>query len=516
MKYRKRQKIVEFYDVSILMPFYKRLDDFRKVLPKNAPFFKKNGVEILILLDHQEEEKELLQLIEQFPFINFKVIINRKEHEWRNPCKVLNVGIRNASFNYILVLDPEVELITDVIHKLRYTLSFYPFTYATGVVTFLDHEERLEEAKNPNWMPYGSIMTSRHDLITIRGYDEYHTEWGGEDDKIRRKLDLMGLKKMELLDAKTVHREAHCDGHEERSSRLEKMPIRHLKNILYPKKTIANGENWGRDFNECVWDWEENKSYPQMKKYLSKFLEYEIINKKRFQESFQIIVLIQARNESKHVPNVLVHFTEYCDGFIFLDDGSTDDTYVRASHEKLLVKTKKKYKGYFDDLENRNLLLRIASFFKSEWMIFIDADERMHFRYTNIREFTYNSNVDVYSLHLIDLWDYPETYRTDMLDRPSSGIATRKRMFRNKGAMQIHANREIHFPAVPYMRNPGLAKILILHYGNYDKAIRKRKYNLYTSQDLEEKKLGHSYDYLLDEKVKLKRVEDLRLDETIE
>lgn len=516
MKYRRKRQIIEFFDVSILMPFYKRLNDFKKVLPKNAPYFEKNGIEVVIMLDYQEEEKGLLQLIKQYPFINFKVIVNRKDHEWRNPCKVLNVGIRNASFNYILVLDPEVELVTDVIYQLRYALCHYPLAYATGVVAFISHNDRIHKIENPNWMPYGSIMVAKTDLIKIRGYDEYHTEWGGEDDQIRRKLDLLGLKKMELLDAKTIHREYYSDGHRERSSRLNTMPIRHLKNILYPRKMITNGNKWGHDFKEVIWNWKTDKSYSQLEKYLSQFQDSKIADENSFNNNFKIIVLIQARNESKHMPEILLHFNDYCDGFIFLDDGSTDDTYEKAQHEKLLVKAKKKYKGYFDDLENRNILLRLSNFFKSDWLIFVDADERIDFRYSNIRKYANSNKIDIYSLHLVDLWDNPETYRTDMLDRPINGIAIRTRMFRNKGSLQIYANREIHFTPVPYTKNPGLAKILILHYGNYDKEIRERKFNLYTSQDMDGKKLGHSYEYLKDKIVKLKRIEDIGVNEITE
>ncbi len=509
--FRKKKNIIDFFNVSIIMPFYKRLDDFKRVLPENAKYFERNGIEIVIILDYHKEEKGLLELIKNYPFINFKIIINRKEHEWRNPCKVLNVGIRNASFDYILVLDPEVELITDVIYQLRYTLYNYPLTYATGVVAFISHGEDIHNIKNPTWMSYGSIMAAKEDLFKVRGYDEIHNEWGGEDDQIRRKLDLLGLKKMEVIDAKTVHRENNSDRHRERTTRLDTMPIRHLKNILYPYTKSKNVSNWGKDFNEIIWYWKVDKSYVQLKKYLSQFEECYKISQKKFRNKFEVITLIQIRNESKNIPKVLKHLSNYCDGIILLDDGSTDGSYKKALDEKLLAKVKKQYKGYFDDLENRNTLLKIANFFKSEWFIFIDADERFDSRYSNIREHINNQKFDVYRFHLVDVWDNPEKYRVDIPDRNQNGITTRARMFRNKGSMQIHTNREIHFPAVPYSHKVKNANILLLHYGNFDKKIRKRKYNLYKSQDPDEKKLAHSYEFLKDKNVILKSLKSIKL-----
>jgi hypothetical protein len=177
------------------------------------------------------------------------------------------VGIKAASFNYILILDPEVEMVSDVIYQLRYSMFFYPKTFATGMVSFIDYKDDVNNLENPNWIPYGSIMVKKNDLLEIRGYDESFEDWGGEDDQIRKRLELFGIEKMEILEVKTVHREEKGDGHKVRSSRINQMPIKHLKYILYPKKVIFNNDNWGMDFNEVVWDYQENKSVSALKKH---------------------------------------------------------------------------------------------------------------------------------------------------------------------------------------------------------------------------------------------------------
>lgn len=515
MRYKKRSEIVDFFDVSIVMSFYKKLKDFKKVFPKNAKYFQRNGIEVIIVLDEPSEEKALLKFIERYPFINFKIIINRKHHEWRNHSKVLNVGIKVACFNYILVLDPEVELVNDIVYNLRYIMSFYPKSYATGLVSFIDHKDDINELRNPSWIPYGSIMVRKKDLVEIRGYDESFESWGGEDDQIRKRLDLAGIKKMEVADAKTVHREINSDGHQVRSERINKMPIKLLKHILYPKKTLFNGECWGEDFDEVIWDWNTYKSFYALKNYVSgNHQKSQILNEQICCREYDIIALIQVRNESKNIVEILPHLDSYCDGIILLDDGSTDDSYELALSHKLILKVKKKYKGYFDDLGNRNSLLKLANFFKSRWFFFIDADERFDFRYGDLRQVVSSKDIDKFDVcrfHLVDLWNNETTCRVDMPDREKNGVVTRARMFKNKGSMQIYTNREIHFPAVPYMHNVLVPKILLLHYGNFNKQIRDRKYELYKSQDPDGRKLGFDYEFLKDEEVRLKPLREITL-----
>ncbi len=512
MKYRERLEVLSFFDVSIVMPFFNRLGDFTRTLPYNAKFFQRNGIEVVVVLDSPHEELGLIKLIEQYPFINFKIIVNRTAHEWRNPCKVLNVGVKNSSYNFIMVLDPEVELITDVIYQLRYVITFYQNSYVTGVVAFLSHDEDISNVEAETiWLPYGSIMMAKRHLLVVRGYNENFTKWGGEDNQIRRKLDLIGLQHIELLDAKTVHREKNSDGHMQRSLRVDEMPIKHLKNILYPKKAVFNDETWGLDFDEIIWSWDINKSYDELYKYLSLFEKYWTGRESTLKSNFQIVCLVQTRNEANSISEFLLHLDSIFDGVIVLDDGSTDTTYEKTVSEKLLLKVKKKYKGYFDDLQNRNLLLRLSSFFKSQWFVFIDVDERFDERYNNVRKLTMNDDIDVYSFLLVDIWNNKDTYRYD-LPYGENGVLKRGRMFRSHGSLQIISQREIHFPAVPYYRNHQIADILIHHHGNFSKQIRRKKYELYSAQDRDGKKMGlSSYDYLLENEVHLKPVADLNI-----
>ncbi|MCS2920948.1 hypothetical protein NXV62_06475 [Bacteroides fragilis] len=89
--------IIHNFDVSIVMSFYKRYTEFRKVLPHNAPYLQRNGIEVIIVLDDPDEKSELLMLLQNYPFINWKLIINERKHAPRNHASVLNVGLKHAT-----------------------------------------------------------------------------------------------------------------------------------------------------------------------------------------------------------------------------------------------------------------------------------------------------------------------------------------------------------------------------------------------------------------------------------
>lgn len=163
--------ILKDFDLSIVMPFYKRFSSFKKVFDKQFHYFERNGIELIICLDEPSETELILDYIKNYPFINWKIIVNEKDHEWRNPSKAINVGIRHASKKYILQIDPELELLTDVIYILRRYLEYYPNHYATGQVIFTDLETEITEnnynAKEFVKLPYGSIMARKSDLEMI-------------------------------------------------------------------------------------------------------------------------------------------------------------------------------------------------------------------------------------------------------------------------------------------------------------------------------------------------------------
>ena len=106
------------YNLSIIMPFYKKLEEIKFTLPLNYKYFVQNGVEIIFVVDEP-------LTIEDFEFLNayenlkYKIIVNNNKHEWRNPTKVINVGIRHANKDFNLVMSPESIFTDNVIEMFR-------------------------------------------------------------------------------------------------------------------------------------------------------------------------------------------------------------------------------------------------------------------------------------------------------------------------------------------------------------------------------------------------------------
>ena len=106
----------------------------------------------------------------------------------------------------------------------------------------------------------------------------------------------------------------------------------------------------------------------------------------------------------------------------------------------LLIKVKKE-RLEFNDLQNRNILLDIASFLKADWFCFMDLDERFDRRFVNFEAFEDDINYSIVSFRCVNLWDSDKFYNANL-----AGSSRRMRMFRNIGRVQIHTlkKKSIH------------------------------------------------------------------------
>lgn len=247
----------EDYDISVVMSFYKKMKDFRRVLPVNAPYFQRNGIEVIIALDEPTECRELIEFIKEYPDINWRVIVNNKDHEWRNPCKAWNVGIRHATKKYILVVDPECEFFTDVVYHLKYAAELYENYFYTGRVAFVDYAYKAgpHTEKTQKFSNYGSFLTKKEHLEKVAGYTETFNIWGGEDDNLRAKLTHIGILKAEVATALILHREDDTDGAVSRAGKTLALPPDLLNKAFAPDEQDFINPNWGRDFEEIRYDY---------------------------------------------------------------------------------------------------------------------------------------------------------------------------------------------------------------------------------------------------------------------
>lgn len=502
------KSFIHNFDVSVILPFYKKLEEFKTVLPKNQLFFQRNGIEIVIVMDEDSEEIELIKFINLYPFINWKVIVNHQKHAWRNPSKAINVGIKNASKECILVCSPESEFITDAIYIMRKKLEYYPNHFAIGTVSFADIEETIFTKQR--FIEYGSIMARKKDFYAITGYDESLTKWGGDDDNVRIRLEMYGIKRLLLPEVKLLHKETPKELIS-RNCKKEDITINTYKKIVLPLNIQPNTNNWGVDFCNIAYSWEAKEINKQLLyKYLRQFKDFKL-SSDSLKKRFNSILLVQCHNEEKNISIFLKTNSQYFDAIILLDDDSQDRTYLLAQDSKIILKVKKK-RSFFNDLENRNTLLKLASFYNCNWLCFLDADELIDKRFCDF-SFTKQKGIHNILFNTVHLWDSETQYNAEY-PYSKEGIQQHFRMFRNIGFMQILTNKKaLHFTLTPYLKNIYRSKILFLHYSNTSPEKRREKYLKYTREDINRDQV--SYEHILNDKPKLKNIEDIRLDSLV-
>lgn len=94
-----------------------------------------------------------------------------------------------------------------------------------------------------------------------------------------------------------------------------------------------------------------------------------------------IVCLLPVRNGSLDLPGYFESVRRFADSVIALDDGSTDDTVEHLASEPLVTKVirhpiRTSYRGW-NDARNRSELLRAARDVDPEWVVWLDADERL-------------------------------------------------------------------------------------------------------------------------------------------
>lgn len=483
------------FNLSVIMPFYKRLETFRLIFAKNAPYFQRNGIEVIIVMDEPTEQAGMLGLMNEYPLINWVLLVNEIDHEWRNPGKAINVGIRHATKQYVLVTDPELEFATDIIYELRNHLDYYPNHYCVGRVIFGSFDDHIHAGNfdqlNLLKLYYGSIMAPRACFENISGYSEQYEVWGGEDDNIRTRFDLAGYQRLECPRAMLVHREDFSQRETTRDQQRTQLHPQLLSDMLIPVKCrqVPNSE-WGYDFNNLVYHWDRpsSKKKELLLAYLSQrtdIKQFSIQNNASFSSRYRLIVLLPAYNESHRIAACIKSIEPFCSGIIILDDGSSDHTYELIHSELLFIKVSKERKG-FNDLDNRNILLDIASFYCSDWFMFIDADERISAPFCDLHSIMQRPGIDIIGVWLINLWDNNDTYRADQMDpvyHLSNGLWFRWRLFRSKGRLQIHNDQSLHCLPVPYFENCYISSTLLHHTGYLHGHWRADKFKFYHEID---------------------------------
>ncbi len=253
--------------LSVIVPYFRKLDELRLVLPHNAQYLGRPDVELVLVLDEPSQEAEVLALLAQFPFLQSRVLVNDQPHDWRPPSAAINVGVRHARGRFVLVMSPESVLVDDGPSRVLEVMSRHPDDVLVGRVawaTFAEsRQHRLSwlfaEAYRQSALPsyhrdyYGSLAVSRRRLASVGGFKEGLTGWGGEDDNLRVRLAKAGALIMLDRQLKLLHLS------DDRTIGVNKGVARHtteeMRALVHPQQARANPDGWGEAFSRIARDW---------------------------------------------------------------------------------------------------------------------------------------------------------------------------------------------------------------------------------------------------------------------
>ncbi len=291
---------------------------------------------------------------------------------------------------------------------------------------------------------------------------------------------------------------------------IDNIGVSDLSEIYYPrriKKPIYSKNRYLKQvFSTNRISFKKYKCFEYLKYFKKHDIKYDELSRKH-----KILGLVPAYNESKRLPDFLNHIKSYCDGIILLDDDSSDNTYELADDPIVKLRVSKS-RNEFNDLENRNILLRLSSLFKSEWLFFIDVDEKFDSRFGLIKDFTNKKNVNTIAFQYVNLWNTERYYRTNMWEATRTnlpGVFYRWRMFRNNGNMQLFSNQKLHFNTTPYVDNPIFSTMLIKHYGYLSNINRDEKYKFYKKEDTKE---ILDYQFILEKEIILNDIKQIKME----
>lgn len=439
-----------------------------------------------------------------------------------NPAIVINFGIQKAISNKCIIMSPESIFLNNGIEELVKNTTDNTFCVGQIIfMTFKNFEQyhklhllqlfKKSSVRTPHYIGpvyFGSICCTKDNLMKINLYDENFNEngWGGEDDDIRNRLMRNNILMIENKNICLVHLEQDIE-----------FVNRYNNNYINKRnKCINRYDNFLKIDN--LLNHNLNKYIKNIKNIgnIDKIIEYKFNN--IIMNDYPIILLTQAYNEENNVTEFLNNVDNFVDGIICLDDGSTDNTWELLNSSKLLLKVKKirNIQNKFDDLENRNLLLKILDeiFIQNNininWIFWLDFDERIETDLDYVlgsrreilsKKFRYN----ILNIPFFHMWNESE-YNTEY---PVSfdGVQYHTRFVRylkNK-SLQIISDKKLHFYLNYYddKKFNYIFPIKHLSYNTPEK--RKYKYNQYVNNYDKDLLYQHSYEHILNDNPKLKK-----------
>lgn len=216
----------------------------------------------------------------------------------------------------------------------------------------------------------------------------------------------------------------------------------------------------------------------------------------------RLIALLPFKDEMRYLPGLFENLRPHVDGIVALDDGSSDNSrdFVAVQPEVLEILGRQHGDDRWRDAYNHQRLVRAAWEHDPDWLLGIDADERVERNFRKRAERVFDAadrDADsAFSLHFRELWDRPDRFRVD-------GVWGRKRkavLFRARRDHRFHDEHEFHTHWAPLNDYPDQlfpkADLFIYHLRMLREEDRRERRARYERLDPHNRSQSIGYEYL--------------------
>lgn len=214
-----------------------------------------------------------------------------------------------------------------------------------------------------------------------------------------------------------------------------------------------------------------------------------------------MLAVICVHDDARFLPGLLRNISPQVDGIIALDDGSSDGSgqLLEGCPQVLELLRNRPSRPAWDEPGNHRRLIEAALHHRAEWIIAIDADERLEREFRTRAERVIRRGrligLTAFEVHFRELWDSPRLFRADGI----WGQKTQARFFKARADHQFD-ERPIHGTKAPLQgRVRGffpIADLIIYHLrmvSREDRESRRRRYEALDEQASCQPGIGYAY-----------------------